>query len=96
MTPFERAMILGEKNISILDMLNHEDREKLRNARRLAEGKKAPEPVKEEVVDDPFIEDEEKSYRFKKYIQCLKRGLLVLFAMKFTVFFKISFNDNIF
>uniref|UniRef100_A0A914YYH2 G-patch domain-containing protein n=1 Tax=Panagrolaimus superbus TaxID=310955 RepID=A0A914YYH2_9BILA len=75
MTPFERAMILGEKNISVLDMLSQEDREKLKNARRIAEKNKAQEPIKQEVEEDPFIEDDEKSYRFKKYIQCLKRGV---------------------
>uniref|UniRef100_A0AC35EXY8 G-patch domain-containing protein n=1 Tax=Panagrolaimus sp. PS1159 TaxID=55785 RepID=A0AC35EXY8_9BILA len=75
MTPFERAMILGEKNISVLDMLNKEDREKLINARRIAEEKKSQQPLKQEVEEDPFIEDDEKSYRFKKYIQCLKRGV---------------------
>ncbi|KAE9552509.1 hypothetical protein FO519_004289 [Halicephalobus sp. NKZ332] len=77
MTVLQRAMILGETNLSALNMLTVEDREKLKQARRIVEEKKPKEEIQKSYkVHDPFIEkDEEKSYRFQKYLQCLKRGV---------------------
>ena len=82
MSILQRAMILGETSTNVLNMLTTEDKEKLKNARRIQEEKK----IKQENVQrsykihDPFIEkDEEKSYRFHKYLECLKRGALIFY-----------------
>uniref|UniRef100_A0A7E4W411 G-patch domain-containing protein n=1 Tax=Panagrellus redivivus TaxID=6233 RepID=A0A7E4W411_PANRE len=75
MTPLQRAMILGDKAPSVMELLSDADRERLRHARRLADENKPTNVVKQEVEVDEFPDDEEKSYRFKKYLQCLRRGV---------------------
>ena len=90
MTILQRALILGETNISVLNMLTAEDKEKLKNARRIQEEKKVKQEdvQKSYKIHDPFIEkDEEKSYRFHKYLECLKRGKLIIYWWNENSFF---------
>ena len=82
MTALQRAQFLGERDVSVMEMLSSKDRERLK--RGGSRWDKKPETVNTSAAastsgaqGDPFEEEPMKSHRFKQYVQYLRRGICV-------------------
>ncbi|KAI6180796.1 G-patch domain-containing protein [Aphelenchoides besseyi] len=89
LSPLERALFLGDRSGSVMELLSDSDRKKLELISRKSERKteKPEDKPKEKVVaePEPFEEEPMKAHRFKKFVHYLKSGYTLEPPMEMTV-----------
>lgn len=74
LTPFQRAVFLGDRSTSVLELLSDRDRERLKAQERPAAAERSEQEASRAGDVMPFEEEPMKAHRFKQYVHYLKRG----------------------